>query len=128
MKKLQPQKTTIRIYTDGSGQRPDGKGSGIAWYRVDKSQRHTEAIPGLTNNEAEYRAVISAVEALERNSEAEILTDSELVCCQFSGQWRVSNPMLSNLLCKLRTLAARKQVCIKLTWIPRRENLAGKMI
>lgn len=113
---------------DGSGQRPDGKGSRIAWFREDTGDRRTKQIDGLTNNEAEYHAVISAVEALDERTEADILSDSELVCCQFNGTWKVSNPALFELLSKLRDLIKRKRLRISLTWIPRRNNLAGKML
>jgi ribonuclease HI len=127
MKTSRSQKTVI-VYVDGSGQRPDGKGSGIAWFRVDTDGRRTKKIDGLTNNEAEYRAVIDAVENLDSGSLAEILSDSELVCCQFNGKWKVSDPALFELLSKLRDLIKRKRLRITLTWIPRRNNLAGKMI
>jgi ribonuclease HI len=118
----------IRIFTDGSGCRPDGKGSGFAWLREDTGARKIERIDGLTNNEAEYSAVLSALQGLQSNMNIEILCDSELVCCQFNGKWRVSNPSLSELLSTIRDLVKSKGLRVKLTWIPRRENLAGKML
>src|SRR5271170_7881475 len=61
------------------GERPDGKGSGFAWIREDTGVQHIERIDGLSNNEAEYRAVISALKPIKPDSNVEILTDSLLV-------------------------------------------------
>lgn len=67
---------TIRVFTDGAGQRPDGRASGVAWLREDTGEKHTERIDGLTNNVAEYRAVISALKQLPSGSHVELLSDS----------------------------------------------------
>jgi ribonuclease HI len=118
----------IRIFTDGSGSRPDGKGSALAWLREDTEERKIEKIDDLTNNEAEYGAVLSALKALPNKIVVQILSDSELVCCQFSGKWKVSNPSLAELLSKIRDLIKGKELQVTLTWIPRRDNLAGKLL
>lgn len=68
----------IRIYTDGSGARADGKGSGFAWLREDNGESHAEFVPGLTNNQAEYKAILSAFESVSKGSGVEILSDSQL--------------------------------------------------
>jgi ribonuclease HI len=52
-----------------------------------------------TNNEAEYLALIAALEYLKdaRASEAEFLLDSELVVRQLNGQYKVKEPRLISL-------------------------------
>jgi hypothetical protein len=50
---------TVVIHCDGAGSRPDGKGSGFAWIRPHTGERYVERVDGLTNNQAEYRALIS---------------------------------------------------------------------
>ncbi len=128
MKTNKQQMKLIRIFTDGSGCRPDGKGSAIAWLREDNGAKKVERTDGLTNNEAEYGAVFSALKAVPDKSAVEVLSDSELVCCQFDSKWKVSSPSLAVLLSKIRELITIKALTVKLTWIPRRDNLAGKML
>jgi ribonuclease HI len=128
MKKIKQGKGVIQIYTDGSGMRPDGKGSAIAWIRKDTGEKRVEPKDGLTNNEAEYGAVLSAIKHVPKFSEVEVLSDSELVCCQFAGKWKIADPSLIELLSQIREEIKRKELKVELTWIPRRENRAGKMI
>jgi ribonuclease HI len=120
---------TIRVFCDGSGQKPDGTGSGIAWIREDSSQKHSERISGLTNNQAEYRAVISALRSLGIGSHAEILTDSELVCGQLMKGWKVNDPELEKLIAEVRKVSrARRLRSFKVSWIPRGKNRADKLL
>ena len=118
----------IRIYTDGSGCRPDGKGSGFAWLRQDTGERKITREDGLTNNQAEYRAILAALESLPKGSTAEILTDSENTCFQLKGHRSTLGPKLAELNEKIRTLCKAKNLSVTFIWIPRKENLAGKLL
>ena len=62
--KIKEETAIVRIFTDGSGQRPDGTGSGYAWLRKDTGEKKIVRKNGLTNNQAEYWAIISALENL----------------------------------------------------------------
>jgi ribonuclease HI len=121
-------KRAIRIFTDGAGMRPDGKGSGYAWLREDTRERHIEHVNGLSNNEAEYQAVIAAINAQSAGSNIELLTDSLLVVSQLRGEYRILDSKLAKLAGEVKTIAERKRLHMKLTWIPRKENLAGKLL
>src|SRR5580704_8558004 len=92
-----PGNGVIRIYTDGAGCRPDGKGSGFAWLREDTRQKQLKREDNLTNNQAEYRAILLALESLETGAKAEILTDSENTCFQLRGERRVRDLHLAEL-------------------------------
>jgi ribonuclease HI len=118
----------VRIYTDGAGKRPDGNGSGFAWVREDTRERHVERIPGLSNNEAEYRGVISAIKLLPEGCQVEVLSDSLLVVSQLGGEYRIRDPKLEKLAAEVKTIAEQKQLLLKVTWIPRGENQAGKLL
>ena len=118
----------VRIYTDGAGKRPDGNGSGFAWVREDTRERHVERIPGLSNNEAEYRGVISAIKPLQKGCEVEVLSDSLLVVSQLRGEYRIRDPKLEKLATEVKTIAEQKRLLLKVTWIPRGENQAGKLL
>jgi ribonuclease HI len=118
---------TIRFYCDGSGKRPDGKASGFAWLREDTREKHIERVDWLTNNEAEYRAVISVLKSARTGAHLEVLTDSLLVVSQLRGEYRVKDAKLAKLAAEVQTLTLRKKLTLKLIWVPREENLAGKL-
>jgi len=118
----------VRFYCDGAGKRPDGKASGFVWLREDTGEKRIEHVDGLTNNEAEYRAVISVLKSVRTGSHLEILTDSLLVVSQLRGEYRTKVPRLAKLAAEVQTLTQRKRLNLKLTWVPRAENLAGKLI
>ena len=116
------------IFFDGAGCRPGGEGSGFAWCCPETGEKHVERLPGLTNNQAEYRAFISALEALPNGGRADMFSDSQLVCFQFSGDYKTEDPTLATLLATARDLIKKKRLQIALCWIRRVQNLAGKLL
>lgn len=121
----------IRIFTDGSGMRPDGKGSGFSWFREDTGEKHVERVDGLTNNVAEYRGIIAALEAAPEKSAVEILTDSNLVAAQLRKDgvpYRILDPKLLELVQRAEAIAQKRKLTWKVIWISRRENLAGRLL
>jgi ribonuclease HI len=126
--KTKTDKKRIRFFCDGSGQRPDGKGSGFAWFSEETGKWHRESIEGLSNNEAEYKAVISVLKEVSKNSALEALTDSLLVVSQLKGEYRIRDAKLEKLATEVKTIVAGKKLDLKLTWIPRKENRAGKLL
>ena len=76
-----------------------------------------------TNNEAEYRAAITALEAALAlgASRLELRMDSELVVRQMSGRYRVRNPRLGRLHARMLALRQRfDEVVVR--HVPRTEN------
>jgi ribonuclease HI len=126
--KIRRPEEPIRIFTDGSGRRPDGKGSGFAWFRPGNGQRMIVREDNLTNNQAEYKAIHSALECVSPQSKVEILTDSENTCFQLKGERRVRDSRLAELNAQIRVLIEKKHLNVTFTWIPRGDNLAGKLI
>jgi ribonuclease HI len=118
----------IIFYTDGSGARPDGKGSAIAWTRVDTGEEHFESIDGLTNNQAEYRAIISALESVPTRSTVRILSDSQLVTYQILGKYRVNEEDLSELRNRVNQAIIARDLKATFEWIPRGQNRADKLL
>lgn len=76
-----------------------------------------------TNNQAEYKAVIAALEkAIELGaSQVDLRSDSELVVGQLNGQYRVKNAALKPLYLKVIQLASNLK-SFAITCIPREEN------
>ena len=90
------------VHTDGAARGNPGPAAiGVV---IEDGQGRTvyEASRALgvhTNNEAEYLALIAALEYLKeaRAGEAEFLLDSELVVRQLTGAYRVKEPRLKTL-------------------------------
>lgn len=83
-----------------------------------------------TNNQAEYKAVILALEkAVELGAdEADVYLDSELVQQQLSGNYKVKNQELATLFVKIWNIS-QKFKKIKYTHIYREDNkLADKLV
>jgi ribonuclease HI len=116
------------FHIDGAGARPDGSGSGFAWVRLGTQAQRVYQEDELTNNAAEYRALLSVLKYLAEGSRARVFTDSQLVCEQFHGRWSVNDPKLIDLRSKARDLIQKKLLDVDVRWIPRRENLAGKLL
>jgi ribonuclease HI len=93
----------FELYFDGAARNnPGPAGAGI----VIKQSKQIIAQYGFylgnkTNNQAEYLALvlglIAAHEHTQTNKKITIYSDSELLVRQFSGQYRVKNPVLNNL-------------------------------
>ena len=114
----------ISVYVDGSG----GSDPGYGFFVKETGESFYEKKAGITNNEAEYLAIISALKKFE-NSDDEIIiySDSKNTVSQLNHDYAINKE-------ELRTLAREAWVLIakfsklKLQWVPRNENLAGKML
>jgi len=91
-----------RVYTDGAARGNPGPAA-IGIVVEDDSGRtvyeSSRAIGVKTNNEAEYLALIAALQYLKewRMTSADFHLDSELVVKQILGQYRVKEPRLQSL-------------------------------
>ncbi|HSQ60571.1 MAG TPA: ribonuclease HI family protein [Acidobacteriota bacterium] len=98
-----------RVHTDGAARGNPGPAAiGIV---IQDEQGHTvyEASRSLgtkTNNEAEYLALIAALEYLKdsRVPAADFYLDSELVVKQLNGEYRVKEPRLRSLFGRVTML------------------------
>lgn len=74
-----------------------------------------------TNNEAEYAAVLMALRGIK--GVTEILSDSQLVVNQLNRKWHIREDRLREYAMEIWRYKG-----VKFTWIPRKENLAGKLL
>ena len=83
----------------------------------------SKAIGRTTNNQAEYRAIIAALEkaSLLGITEVEIRSDSELLVRQINGRYKVKNAGLIPLYLKAKQLQSR-MTSFTIHHIPREEN------
>ena len=85
--------------------------------------RYGESIGRATNNVAEYRAFIKALEmAVDREAHSlQVFTDSELLSKQWSGAYRVKNPGLKDLYRRARRLESGL-ARVAVSHVPRENN------
>lgn len=117
------------LYIDGSVEGNPGPGAiGVVVQTTDGEpvEAWGEAIGHCTNNQAEFRALIAALDkARQLGARAvTVRSDSQLLVRQFSGEYRVKNPVLGVLLARARSLAARV-AAFRLEHVPREANRAA---
>ena len=117
-------KLKISVYVDGSG----GPNGGFGFFVKQTGESFYEKKSEITNNQAEYMAIISALKKfVDTDNEITIYSDSKNTVNQLNHEFAINNE-------KLRDLARESWVIIgkfsnlSIVWIPRKENLAGKML
>ncbi|MEA1962766.1 MAG: ribonuclease HI family protein [Patescibacteria group bacterium] len=96
----------IKIYTDGGARgNPGPAGIGVVVYGINDNiiDTKSEYIGEATNNQAEYKAVIAALELISKYEVDEInfFLDSELVVKQLNREYKVRNNGLAPLFVKV---------------------------
>jgi len=114
------------IYTDGASSGNPGQASIGAVIRDGQGKtvsRLSRRIGHATNNQAEYRAVIAALEEAVKlgAGEVEIRSDSELVVKQLKGRYRVKKASLRPLYQKVVQFTGSLEA-FTITHIPREQN------
>ena len=116
----------VVIHTDGAAE-PNPGPAAIGAVIKDEQGRHiatiSRRIGTTTNNQAEYRAVIAALEkAITLGARKVILnSDSELIVRQINGQYRVKNASLKPLHQKVKQLISLLED-FTINHIPRQQN------
>jgi len=114
------------IYTDGGSRgNPGSAAAGVVF--TDESGRvvkeYSHYLGEVTNNQAEYEAVIFALQKAKqlKFKNIEIRVDSELIGRQLLGEWKIKDPDLQPLFVKTWNLRLDyEKVDIKI--IPREQN------
>jgi len=114
------------IYTDGVSRGNPGLAAIGATLKDERGQPITSIsrrIGWATNNQAEYKAIIAALEkAIDLGArQVELNSDSELVVRQINGQYRVKKPALKPLYQRVKKLQNRLE-SFTVKHIPRRQN------
>lgn len=112
------------IHTDGGARgNPGPAGIGAVLEYDGKKEGLNRYIGETTNNQAEYKAVIMALERAKEigAKEVDLFLDSELVQQQLSGNYKVKNADLQPLFIKIYNLSLSFKK-IKYTHVPRAEN------
>ena len=114
----------ISVYVDGSG----GRNGGYGFFVKETGESFYEKQPDITNNQAEYMAIISALKKfVDTNESITIFSDSKNTVSQLNHDFAINNEKLRELAREAWELIG-KFSCLTISWVPRKENLAGKML
>ena len=116
----------VVIYADGAARDNPGPAAIAAIIKDEQGRLITslsQRIGITTNNQAEYRAIIAALEQAIRlgATNVDVRLDSQLVVWQISGQYRVRKPALKPLYQRVKQLQ-RQLEGFTITNIPRQQN------
>jgi ribonuclease HI len=123
----------IIVYTDGGSRGNPGKaGIGVVFCNENEQiiKKFGEYIgDNLTNNDAEYQAIIFALKkfksvfgkAIAKNSDVEFRADSELVVKQLNGEYRLTDPKIQQFFIEIWNLKFDFK-SVKFKHIPREKN------
>jgi len=131
----------LKIFTDGGSKGNPGPSSigGIGYLKGKKIFEFKKSIGIATNNDAEYRALIEALEEI-RNSKFEIrnkheilnfkiikkiefFSDSRLMVNQVNGMFKVKNGKIKEYILKIRVLEQEINLPISYYCVPREQNV-----
>jgi len=115
----------VHVYFDGASRGNPGPAA-VGWVLVSGDgivAENGERIGRATNNQAEYEALIAALEAAAGFGfdEAEIRGDSQLIVKQVKGAWNTNDPELREKRVRVRELLERFDDWT-LTHVPREVN------
>ncbi len=117
-------KLKISVYVDGSG----GSNGGFGFFVKETGESLYEKKSDITNNQAEYLAIISALKKfIDTDDEITIYSDSKNTVNQLNHEFPINNEKLRDLA-RESWLIIGKFSQLSIVWIPRKENLAGKML
>ena len=112
------------IFVDGSG----GPEAGFGFFVKETGESFYKKESNITNNQAEYMAIISVLKKfLGSMDEIIIYSDSKNTVSQLNHEFAINNNHLRTLAMEAWQLMS-KYPNLKIKWIPREENLAGKML
>jgi len=114
----------LSIFVDGSG----GPNSGFGFFVKETGESFYKKEPDITNNQAEYMAIIAVLQKfVGTGDEIVIYSDSKNTVSQLNHEYAINNDKLRSLARESWDLIA-KFSNLKIIWIPRNQNLAGKML
>ena len=114
----------MNIFVDGAG----GEKSGFGFFIKETGESFYEEQPRLTNNQAEYLAIIETLKKFQGSTDKIIIfSDSRNTVNQLNHEFAINNEQLRILAQESWSLIPKIPE-LKILWIPRKENLAGKML
>lgn len=116
----------MKIYVDGGA----GKQSKFCYLVQPSGKTRIVIQSGLTNNQAEYKAMLRAlVDHQDVIEPIEIFSDSKNTVEQINHRFAINDSKLRELAMQVWSMLGQMDSKkITITWVPREKNLAGKLI
>ncbi|OGK12603.1 hypothetical protein A3C98_00730 [Candidatus Roizmanbacteria bacterium RIFCSPHIGHO2_02_FULL_37_15] len=126
----------LKIYTDGGSiNNPGPAAISFLVYKNSKPLKQFSTKIGInTNNFAEYKALMSAMEWVRENikedySKIIVFSDSNLMVNQLNGLYKVKNTVIRDFIIKIRVLEQEINKPVFYQYIPREKNwLADSLV
>ncbi len=123
---LSPETEKLIAYIDGASRGNPGRaGAGVVIYdeKGEMLEKKSVYLGEATNNVAEYRALLVALQMAEerRAKELQVYSDSELIVKQVTGSYRVKNQALMKLYREVKERAQNLKR-FQIAHIPRERN------
>lgn len=116
-----PGQDRMDVTVDGSGD-----GHSIALFPEDEVYFMYEK--GASNNDAEFNAVILALQNLPHHAAARVKTDSQAVVWHLTTGNQTRNPSFIRKGAEIQNLIVEKELHIDIQWIPRQQNPADRLL
>lgn len=129
----------IRVFTDGGARGNPGFAAIGVFIENDKNETLAQIgkkIGIATNNVAEYKAVLEGlswlaanVKTFNKETQISFFLDSQLVCSQIRGIYKVKNKNLQELLFQIRVKEKELGIPVLYNFVRREENInADKLV
>ncbi len=121
----------LQVYTDGGSKGNPGPSTiaGVFYLGSKKTFQFNQSIGKATNNEAEYLALIKALEkvmsyelGVMRVTQIQFYSDSRLMINQVKGLFKVKKGKIREYILRIRILEQEIKIPISYYLIPREEN------
>ena len=92
--------------------------------------KHVVSKTKITSNQAEYMAVLRALTDYQDSEDPIVIkSDSKIIVNQINHEWAINNEQLRKLAQQVWAMLGEMETKdITFIWVPRKENLAGKML
>jgi ribonuclease HI len=140
----------LKVFTDGGSKGNPGPSSigGVGYIYPEKSEGRSgvdekkvfefkKAIGIATNNDAEYQALINALEIinpkfqnpnLQKIKQIQFFSDSRLMVNQVKGLFKVKNGRIREYIIKIRGLEQEVDLPITYNYVPREQNVEADLL
>jgi len=124
----------LKVFTDGGSKGNPGPASigGVFYIDNKKIFQFNQSIGIATNNDAEYQALIYALEEIKKQKEKlindfkveriDFYSDSRLLVNQVKGFFKVKNGKIKEYILKIRSLEQELNLPMSYNQIPREKN------
>src|SRR3989304_3430251 len=124
----------LKVYCDGGSRgNPGPSGIGVVIISGCREKKFKQYLGKRTNNQAEYEAVIFALNLIKKEfkatKKAAFYLDSELVVKQINSEYKVKNEELGRLLLKIKNFIIQNNLSVIFYHIRREKNYkADKLV